>query len=199
MVEHANVESAVGKDLYTHNGDHLGTVKEVRGGLIKVDAPLQPDYWLSASAIDQPLGNGLAVTFAKDELSEYKVDAPDPAEDDRGAAGYKPTTVPYSTGFTAGLADKDWPEAEPMYRQEWEQEHATPGQSWDAAAPGYRYAHGMSREPNLQGRSWEEVADELEARYVAWSIDEGYAEPDRVWTRSGPYTREAWIMIWRSR
>jgi hypothetical protein len=207
MVQNSETNLAVGKDLYTHDGDHLGTVKEIRGGLVKVDAPLQPDYWLSASAIDQPLGNDLYVTFTKDQLGTYKVDAPIApvgetigAESAGAASGYRPTTVPYSTGFTAALADdKEWPEAEPIYRQEWEREHAAPSQRWEEVTPGYRYAHSMSRIPDYRGRSWEDVEDELEGRYGAWCIAEGYTESDQDWARSGRFTREAWILIWRTR
>jgi hypothetical protein len=205
MVQNSNADLAAGKDLYSRDGDHLGKVKEVRGGLLKVDAPLQPDYWLSATSIGQPLGNDLYVTFTKDQLSQHKVDAPTPTESDaitaesEGASlGYKPTTVPYSTGFTAGLADKEWPEAEPVYRQEWERAYAASGRRWEEAAPGYRFAHGMSQDPNYRGRPWEDVEEELEGRYVEWCIVEGYAEPDRDWARSGSDARDAWILIWRT-
>ncbi len=206
MVQHSAYGLAVGKDLFTRDGDHLGKVKEIQGGRFKVDAPMQPDYWLPASAIGEPLGNDLYVTFAKVQLDEFKVEAP--FESDRDAmpvgstetnAGYKSTTVQYTTGFTAALADMEWSEAEPHYLQEWERQNATAGGRWEEAAPGYRYAHGMSRDPRFQGRQWEEVETDFATGYVDWSIREGYAEQERDWARSRPYTREAWLITWRPR
>jgi len=47
-----------GQAVYDADGNELGTVTEVRGAYFKVDAPMQPDYWLRSDALS---------TTAKDE------------------------------------------------------------------------------------------------------------------------------------
>lgn len=213
MVQDRGMAVTVGQDVYTRDGDHLGKVKEVRGDRFKIDASMQADYWLPTSSAGQPLGNDLTVTFTKDQLSEYKSDAPadgdgpsgaDRAggmteEEKRAVSGYEPTTVPYRTGFTAALQDQEWHEAEPAFRQDWEGRDAAAGQRWEEAAPGYRYAHSMSRDARYQDRDWEAIERELEADYPAWSREEGYPQEQQDWNRSRGATREAWLLIWRPR
>lgn len=204
---------AIGQDVYTRDGDHLGKVKEVQGDRFKIDASMQPDYWLPASALGRPLGNDLTVTFTKDQLGDHKVSAP--SEGDRGTAtgsggsmteeekkavsGFESTEVPYRTGFTASLADENWLGAEPQLREEWERRHAGSGLRWEEAAAGYRYAHGMSGNENYRGRDWQEVERDLEAGYPEWCRQEGYPEQDQDWSRARESTREAWTLIVRSR
>lgn len=65
----------VGCEIYTADGDKLGTVKEVQGTYFKVDAAMQPDYWLSTECIrGGTVGNRVDVSFAKSELGTYKRD-----------------------------------------------------------------------------------------------------------------------------
>jgi hypothetical protein len=192
----------VGQEIYTHDGDHIGKVKEVHGDRFKVDAPMQPDYWLPTNAIGQPAGDRLTLTFAKDQLGEYKIDGPPSDEHEAaqtGGAGagssYEPTVVPYTTGFTEGLAEKAWEEAEPVYRQEWEGRNASAGRRWDEVSAGYRYAHAMSGNPRYQGREWDEVEVECEGEYEEWRRREGQPE----WDRAREGAREAWLVIVRRR
>lgn len=215
MVEdrHTTTVAATGQDLYTRDGEHLGKIKEIRGAYIKVDAPMQPDYWLPASTLGQPLGNDGTVTFTKAELDTFKLDRPGPDDsgspsgherdtagaEQRTVSGYEPTTVPYRTGFTAGLQDREWPEAESEYRQEWERGNTTGSRRWDEVAPGYRYAHEMSRDRKYQGRSWEEIEGELEAGYPSWSRQAGLPQEHQDWHRTRTVTGEAWLLIWRPR
>jgi uncharacterized protein (TIGR02271 family) len=49
-----------GQRVYSSDGSELGTVKEVRGAYFKVNAPMQPDYWLSTSSL-QDSGGRLVV------------------------------------------------------------------------------------------------------------------------------------------
>ena len=42
---------SVGSEVFTTDGERLGDVEEVRVGSFKVDAALQPDYWLSSNTI----------------------------------------------------------------------------------------------------------------------------------------------------
>ena len=53
-------EQMIGQPVYGADGGELGTVKEVRGEYFKVDAPMQPDYWLRADSC-QTTGGRLVV------------------------------------------------------------------------------------------------------------------------------------------
>jgi hypothetical protein len=63
----------IGTDVYTTDGDKLGTVKELRGDYFKVDASMQPDYWLATECIRGGYASGrVTVMFDKDHLDDYK-------------------------------------------------------------------------------------------------------------------------------
>ena len=65
----------IGSDVYTMDGDKLGTIKETRDTYFKVDAPMKPDFWLRAECIrggDARAGR-VVVAFDKDHLSDNKV------------------------------------------------------------------------------------------------------------------------------
>lgn len=66
-----------GAEVYTNDGDKLGEVKEVRGGFFKVEASMQPDYWLSTSHVKSVTGTRVEMNFVKDHLGDYKTDGPD--------------------------------------------------------------------------------------------------------------------------
>jgi hypothetical protein len=68
----------IGSEVYTSNGDKLGTVKDVRGDYFKVDAAMQPDYWLACDCIrGGSVGSRVTVMFDKDHLGDYKKDIKD--------------------------------------------------------------------------------------------------------------------------
>jgi hypothetical protein len=69
-------ESAVGRAVYTRDGDKIGEVKEVRGAFFKVDAPMQPDYWLQSEFAQTAGAEGITMEFGKDDLGDYKVKNP---------------------------------------------------------------------------------------------------------------------------
>ena len=64
----------IGYDVYTSDGSKLGTVKEVEGTYFKVDAAMQPDYWLSCDCVRGGMGgsNRVDLMFGKSELDTYK-------------------------------------------------------------------------------------------------------------------------------
>jgi len=64
----------VGHEVYTVDGEKLGTVKELQGAYFKVDAPMQPDYWLATDCVRGGMGSRVDVSFAKEELERYKRD-----------------------------------------------------------------------------------------------------------------------------
>jgi hypothetical protein len=62
----------IGCELYTQDGDHIGSVSELSGNYFKVRAPMTPDFWLETnlvSLVDDIVG--LSVTRA--ELDDYKL------------------------------------------------------------------------------------------------------------------------------
>ena len=70
---------AVGARVVTADGAELGTVKEVRGPAFKVDAPLQPDYWLGTACIATTGAGEVRLTITRAQLGEAKVTGPDEA------------------------------------------------------------------------------------------------------------------------
>jgi hypothetical protein len=70
----------MGCEIFTRDGERLGTVKEVRDRYFKVDAPMSPDYWLSTECVrggnTALVGSMVTVTFDKDALDDHKVDVP---------------------------------------------------------------------------------------------------------------------------
>jgi hypothetical protein len=79
----------VGTKVVTMDGDELGTVKEIMGDCFKVDAPMQPDYWLGTDCITDSTGGIVRLSFRKDELGEMKEESPG----DKGVSdhtGYHP-------------------------------------------------------------------------------------------------------------
>ena len=72
----------VGMRVFTVDGDELGTVKEVVGDRFKVDASMQPDYWLPTRSINAITDQDVQLGFTKEELGEAKVEAPEDADRD---------------------------------------------------------------------------------------------------------------------
>jgi len=98
----------VGCSVYTMDGTHLGKVKEVQGNMFKVDAPMQPDYWLSSSQVSGSMGDGVSVSFNNGELDQYRMDGPDGDVDvvkmERGTA--RTETQTHTTGYATGETER---------------------------------------------------------------------------------------------
>ena len=62
----------VGAEVMTADGDKLGKVKEVSGGCFKVDARMQPDYWLGTDCIAGSSAGAVRLTINKDQLGDAK-------------------------------------------------------------------------------------------------------------------------------
>ncbi|MGI8549796.1 MAG: YsnF/AvaK domain-containing protein [Dehalococcoidia bacterium] len=94
-------ELTVGSPVYTVDGDHLGKVKEVQGGVFKVDAPHQLDYWLSMGCVASAAGDRVTLSVAKDRLDEYKSKGPESIETNdamvRGETGAETQTGQLTT------------------------------------------------------------------------------------------------------
>ena len=70
---------ATGAEIYTRDGEKLGTVKTVRSDCFQVDAPMHRDYWLRTDCVDGGgMGSGrVTVAFEKDRVDDYKVEMTD--------------------------------------------------------------------------------------------------------------------------
>jgi uncharacterized protein YrrD len=69
-------EIALGRPVYSADGEQLGTVKDVQLDAFKVDAPMQPDYWLPMRCVVSTGSEGLRLDFVKDHLGDVRIDNP---------------------------------------------------------------------------------------------------------------------------
>jgi hypothetical protein len=109
------IDIAEGCEVFTADGDKLGTVKEVQGGYFKLNVSLHPDYWLQRQFVTSNDGGRITMSFTKDQADDYKVkflpedavlqgqDARFDAKHDADAIGFEtervggPVTNPEST------------------------------------------------------------------------------------------------------
>ena len=52
----------IGARVFSADGDQLGTVSAVDGTCFKVDAPFQPDYWLSVDSVTDAMNGNVRLT-----------------------------------------------------------------------------------------------------------------------------------------
>ncbi len=78
-------ELQAGMPVVTSDGEALGTIKEIRTGRFKVDAPMAPDYWLDRETVMDMTAEGYILSFERDRLDEMK-------RSDPGAPGATPAT-----------------------------------------------------------------------------------------------------------
>ncbi len=71
-------EMIVGWPVYTLDGEKLGDVGEVRRRYFKVNAPLQPDYWLSVDTIQSAHDERVGLALARQDVEGQMLDEPDP-------------------------------------------------------------------------------------------------------------------------
>lgn len=62
-----------GAEVYTADGAKLGKVKEVSSDAFKVDAPMQPDYWLNNDTIDMATNQTVTISLSKVDLDQAKI------------------------------------------------------------------------------------------------------------------------------
>ena len=65
-------ETAIGSSVHAQGGEPVGHVKDMRGGWFKVNAPLQPDYWLSTDLVSSSADGRILLTVDMDGLHRYK-------------------------------------------------------------------------------------------------------------------------------
>jgi hypothetical protein len=62
--------------VFTVDGHRIGSLKEVHGNYIKIDAPLQRDYWLSCDDVESVRDETLVMSFDDGHLDQHKLAAP---------------------------------------------------------------------------------------------------------------------------
>ncbi len=77
MTMESGYTPTLGARVVTADGEEIGRVKEVSGACFKVDAPMQPDYWLGMDCVAVSSPGEVRLTVAKNELGDVKADAPD--------------------------------------------------------------------------------------------------------------------------
>lgn len=66
-----------GLAVFTLDGTELGQVSDVRGDFFKVNAPLQPDFWLPCAQALSFNIRRVTMNFNIDRLNQYKSDQPE--------------------------------------------------------------------------------------------------------------------------
>ena len=61
-----------GLPVYTRDGEQLGEIKEVHDTVFKVDAPMQPDYWLPRDSVLSFTIERVTMKFDKDRLADHR-------------------------------------------------------------------------------------------------------------------------------
>jgi hypothetical protein len=67
---------AIGTPVYSRDNEKLGELKEFRGDAFKVNADMQPDYWLPTACLSNESTGRLVVNATKDRIGDLKVDEP---------------------------------------------------------------------------------------------------------------------------
>lgn len=67
---------SVDREIFTADREKLGTVKEVSGNYFKVDASMQPDYWLPTRLIVDIEEGQVCLAFVNEELGLHKLAEP---------------------------------------------------------------------------------------------------------------------------
>ena len=67
---------STGLSVFTLEGEQIGHVKEVREGYFKVDARMQPDYWLQSQFVESVGADRVTMQIKHDDLDSYKLDEP---------------------------------------------------------------------------------------------------------------------------
>ena len=66
-------EIRTGAQVFTADGENLGTVKEVAGDSFKIDAAMKPDYWLDRSTVDTCTDDTVTVGLTKNGVEDVKI------------------------------------------------------------------------------------------------------------------------------
>ena len=67
-------DAPIGAQVFTADGQDLGTVKESTSDGFKVDAAMKPDYWLACDFIQDSTANSVQLSVTKDRLDSAKIE-----------------------------------------------------------------------------------------------------------------------------
>jgi hypothetical protein len=157
---------AVGYPVVTQDGDKLGAVKETRGRFFKVDAPMEPDYWLPSELVRSTAEQLVVLSVEKADVGDYKVSDPDEY--------------------------RDWPAVRERYRTVWVARPDAGQGRWEDYEPAYRYGYERRHDPRYTVRRWDEVERDLETDYPTWRQRRGYQAGETDWVRADDYVRGGW-------
>ena len=62
----------VGDHVFTADGESLGSVKDVSDRCFKIDAPMQPDYWLATDCVIGSRAGEVQLSFAREQLGDLR-------------------------------------------------------------------------------------------------------------------------------
>ena len=100
-------QTMIGSPVFTQDGSQIGKVKEIHAQFFKVDASLQPDYWLSMDHVTSGSATDVRLSFTEDRLGDYKLGDPEDYTADGGGM-----LVDEGSGMGAGIEfDSDRPGA----------------------------------------------------------------------------------------
>lgn len=79
----SRLSETIGRDVLTADGRRLGTVKEISGSYLQVNAPRRADYWLSGEQVERISDDAVTLRFPYRELGEFRLPEPglEPSED----------------------------------------------------------------------------------------------------------------------
>jgi len=67
------IDIAKGAEVYTSDGEKLGTIKEIAIGYFKVDVRMHADYWLQREFVSSNADGRVTMSFSKEEAKNYQV------------------------------------------------------------------------------------------------------------------------------
>jgi hypothetical protein len=82
-----------GAEIFTVDGQRLGTVDETRLDFFKVSAPMRKDYWLTTDCVAAAYPNRVTLQFSASELERHQRSdpgAPSTVGSTHGQQGYIP-------------------------------------------------------------------------------------------------------------
>jgi hypothetical protein len=180
-------DSMIDAPVFTQDGTEIGKVKEIQGAFFKIDAPMEPDYWLRDDGVVAE-GNDVRLPFDADVLDVLKLGEPEANEPAvHGVASdpgpQRPIGTEDDVWMAEGVGGTPWTDVSSRYRREWELRSGATGDRWEDYEPGYRYGFEMANEPHYAGRGFTEAEEDLRRDYRDWSMRNGYAYDDNAWER----------------
>ena len=65
---------SAGLDVFSRDGHQLGTIKELSDTALKIDAPLNRDYWLPRDRVLSFTNERVTMDLEQSDIDEHKVD-----------------------------------------------------------------------------------------------------------------------------